>query len=722
MTLTRNPDVSASGDPSVEVLLREAKRRSRLRRIAIAGVVLVVTALVVTLVVTIAGSSGGRPSRGPGSGGAPGSPALQSGADTSAPGAAARALSLIPSSVQVQLQEVSCGTSSFCMAIGARQPPQSSIGPRADTLAELWTGAAWSVVQVPLNPMDLTGVSCPTIGWCMLVGTQADERLRQFSFAEVYSSGQLTSLTLPPSDQGELSSVSCTSPASCVAVGTHEFADGQPATFAERWDGSAWHVMRTPPGGEYKFLRAVSCASATRCMAVGYNSSGPGPSAERWNGVAWTDLGDLPHVAVPRRTCPPTALGCGAFEPQPDLLGVSCGTPRFCLAYGSEDAGNLVEVWNGRAWHLEGPPSRSVLLSSVSCVAAQQCYGVTARWNTPGPTAVRWTGAAWRSIAATAGTLGHRGTFDSLWCGAPAHCVAVGGILDRDGNATRPFFASWEHARWTVHVVGPVASSWPSRQSRHEDAIRAALAMLGGTPIPAGSTSSSTEPTGDGGRLGSPSRTFDTPVLVDLHQFSVAPGAVANTLGWMSQHPPSGSSLEYANTTPSGERVLAFAWPTSGPLFNDQLLLVDGVSLPGSRTGVRLDAEVVWLPAKPRGDLISGARVVDVRLTTPGSTSVQTAVIRDPRSIANLLRLFNQLAVAPPGRHSCPIGTGLTLRLAFRRHAGAPPFATAIANSTACRDVQVRQFGKWVAPELLGTDFVLYAGHVAGLLPRREET
>jgi len=264
-------------------------------------------------------------------------------------------------------------------------------------------------------------------------------------------------------------------------------------------------------------------------------------------------------------------------------------------------------------------------------------------------------------------------------------------------------------------MTGPVAMSWPSHQSVHEDAIRAAQAMLQDTPLPSGSIASAHEPVGDGGQLGSPSRIFDTPTLVDLHRFFVVPGSPASVVDSMSQRPPAGSSVESDHATTSGKQVLVFSWPTSGAFFSDQLLLVNAVALSGNRTALRLDAQVVWLPVKPRGDFVHGAKVVDVRRTWPGSTSMQTAVISNPGSIANLLQRFNQMMVAPPGGRSCPNEAGPTIRLDFKHGASAPPFATAIAVGTGCREVRVRQSGAWVSPRLLGYAFVFFVGRVAGI-------
>jgi hypothetical protein len=54
--------------------------------------------------------------------------------------------------------------------------------------------------------------------------------------------------------------------------------------------GASWVPAPSPnPTAPYGALQAISCASASSCMAVGIRNFGPGPTdmAEAWNGAAW---------------------------------------------------------------------------------------------------------------------------------------------------------------------------------------------------------------------------------------------------------------------------------------------------------------------------------------------------------------------------------------------------------------------------------------------------
>ncbi|MCP6770040.1 hypothetical protein NL529_34845, partial [Klebsiella pneumoniae] len=59
----------------------------------------------------------------------------------------------------------------------------------------------------------------------------------------------------------------------------------------ERWDGTAWSLvgLPDPPGMTGVSLTAISCLSATSCVAVGstYLSSTPSAFLERWDGSTW---------------------------------------------------------------------------------------------------------------------------------------------------------------------------------------------------------------------------------------------------------------------------------------------------------------------------------------------------------------------------------------------------------------------------------------------------
>src|ERR1700729_73823 len=99
----------------------------------------------------------------------------------------------------------------------------------------------------------------------------------------------------PSPDHGDsdnqFSAVSCVSASDCMAVGT--YLDGsQDLAMAEHWNGTAWSLT-TPvqPSNTTNVLRSVSCVSATFCVAAGdYFDAGNAALTliETWNGSTWS--------------------------------------------------------------------------------------------------------------------------------------------------------------------------------------------------------------------------------------------------------------------------------------------------------------------------------------------------------------------------------------------------------------------------------------------------
>ena len=89
-----------------------------------------------------------------------------------------------------------------------------------------------------------------------------------------------------------LLAVSCPSATACLAVGFGKTRHVGTA-MAESWNGTSWTTTPSaaPPGASQSDLRAVSCTSATACTAVGFYRDISGTQhdlAERWDGSSWT--------------------------------------------------------------------------------------------------------------------------------------------------------------------------------------------------------------------------------------------------------------------------------------------------------------------------------------------------------------------------------------------------------------------------------------------------
>src|SRR5205085_3758498 len=139
----------------------------------------------------------------------------------------------------------------------------------------------------------------------------------------------------------------------CTAVGNVLNSSNQHVTLAERWNGRAWEVQPTPNPGvaTQSFLTAVSCASTTVCVAVGYGVTGAGQKmtlAELRTGNEW-QIRSTPNAVD---------------QPDNVLSSVSCSSAVSCTAVGKStsnfSSSALIEHWDGVSWQIQLAASPAV--------------------------------------------------------------------------------------------------------------------------------------------------------------------------------------------------------------------------------------------------------------------------------------------------------------------------------------------------------------------------
>jgi hypothetical protein len=249
-----------------------------------------------------------------------------------------------------------------------------------------FTGSSWSPVTTadPATTV-LDSVSCPTTSFCATVGDGGD--------AVLYQDG---TWGLPDKiDPGvELKAVSCASASFCVAIAGNDaavFSDGQ------------WGKATAAESGSPFGLVAVSCVSSSFCMAVD-----GGGSALTFNGSTWSA---------------PASLGIN------EVNSVSCSSASFCLAGGAavqtgpkamSSSEAAAVQFNGSSW---GPPtimSANVLdfgqISLVSCASPAFCLASDGTQDV-----TTFNGTAWSAPVST----GNRVT--ALTCLSATSCVTIGG-------------------------------------------------------------------------------------------------------------------------------------------------------------------------------------------------------------------------------------------------------------------------------------------------------
>jgi hypothetical protein len=221
---------------------------------------------------------------------------------------------------------------------------------------------------------------------------------------------------LNPGSVGDfLAGVSCTNATRCMAVGYDTSGNGRVATLIESWNGKAWSVTRSRSRASIgNVLSGVSCTSPRRCVAVGYYENGnePRPTlVESWNGKAWS-VTPSPN---------PTGRADNTFD------GVSCTSATSCVAVGhywfnsfnSPGSQTLALAWNGAAWSIAYTPTFDAVLNSVSCTSPTSCVAV----GSPGVQIETWNGTTW-SVAHNPGDNGN--SLHGVSCASSGNCVAVG--------------------------------------------------------------------------------------------------------------------------------------------------------------------------------------------------------------------------------------------------------------------------------------------------------
>ncbi len=281
----------------------------------------------------------------------------------------------------------------------------------------------------PLSPSDLTAISCPTTTLCVAVGTSENLVREPYLLQdEIVTStnpvgGASAWSTAVLSSSLNLTAVSCPTASFCVAVGSGGQGQGSQIVTSTNPAGgpSAWTVadLSGTDGPE-----SVSCASSVLCVA-GDGLGGALVSTDPIGGAsAWTASSSLTNAGDVYGTA-----------------GVSCVTGPFCAVTGNGYVFTSSDPTGGSpAW-----THSSANVGAISCSSNAMCAGagnsgivVSADPASATPT--------WQST-----TLSGASNLVSVSCPVDSFCVAV----DDSGNA----FASSDPAAaspvWTQVQADP---------------------------------------------------------------------------------------------------------------------------------------------------------------------------------------------------------------------------------------------------------------------------
>jgi hypothetical protein len=327
-------------------------------------------------------------------------------------------------------------------------------------------GAAWTAQHVPMpaggQNANAIAVSCPSASDCVLVGGYGTASASP-PLAEGWTGHAWTVESVPVPAGGlntSLVAVSCVSATQCMAVGgyIHGTGLGTQSQLSEQRAGGTWTAQTTfplPAGGTGGSLFGVSCVTASSCTAVGTYSTAGGrvePMAEHWNGHTWA----LETVPVPDNTTRRTYL-----------TAIACASVDNCVAVGSysleahPDVDKLLTAtWNGHAWALASAPLPAAAikggdLDAISCPSAADCTAVGLYW--PANTldsftlAEHWNGSTWavQSTPSPGTTHVLSDALTGVSCVSPSSCTAVGTSVEK-GVIERPVGEYWNGSTWAL--------------------------------------------------------------------------------------------------------------------------------------------------------------------------------------------------------------------------------------------------------------------------------
>jgi hypothetical protein len=292
----------------------------------------------------------------------------------------------------------------------------------------------------------LASVSCVSARVCVAVGERSLRHRSDTVVAERWN-GTAWTVQRTPSPVRERDSsfnaVSCTARLACVAVGEAFPGHDRIVAVAEGLRGGSWSVQRANAVGRSisSDLRGVSCTSPTHCIAVGviFKQESGVPLAQQWDGRRWSVL----------TTPAPRGISAG------ELSSVSCASAKACTAVGDWEPEfgsphTLVERWDGRRWSIQASPSPAgyAELEGVSCPSTATCTAVGIAWERNGrvPVAERWDGSGWSTKRIPKRSDSPDGGLNDVSCSSADACTAVGWALTVDGA---PHIERWNGRRWT---------------------------------------------------------------------------------------------------------------------------------------------------------------------------------------------------------------------------------------------------------------------------------
>lgn len=237
----------------------------------------------------------------------------------------------------------------------------------------------------------------------------------------------------------------------------------------------------------------------------------------------------------------------------------------------------------------------------------------------------------------------------------------------------------------TEVVTTVTAQKMPSAVHNRLAAEQLAVALLDRSKLPPSAKPTSAAPSRAIAKA--PQRPA-TANLAQATHFATASDTVPGAITFFEHHRPLGYTKNMSgqgrSNTGAGQVSTLSENLTGMPLgVASATLLVSVASTSPTRVGIRVDAQVTWLPAKPAGLTVPAADTTAVVSVTEMASPSQIAaehlpvprrvVVGDPRRVEALRRAADGLTPALPGATNCPADMGTRYVVAFATSPTARP-------------------------------------------------
>ena len=262
-------------------------------------------------------------------------------------------------------------------SIGCSSTAKTNLCVAGDLHGNVWAtahpsrpGKGWRRETIDNTSYAITGVSCPTTTLCVAIDSagQVLHSTKPLDGATAWTKpARIDTATQPGGAYAGLSAISCPTATLCVAV--DNATNGQVAyTTTPNGPASSWHLVTI---GQNVTLSSVSCSSATLCVIGGserYYSTTPTGAAS-----AWKATGTLSGAAALI-----TSLSCDGAKL---CVGVGYGNGGAGLASATSTPTGTTTAWTPSAIGGDPPAQGAGLVDTVSCPVTNFCVAADTASN-----------------------------------------------------------------------------------------------------------------------------------------------------------------------------------------------------------------------------------------------------------------------------------------------------------------------------------------------------